>query len=114
MLRGATRVHMAGPAAPGARGGAWCSLFYEQRRRVRRSPLVAADPAAPLEAALAAAHRDVARVLDDPVALALLALGGELAHRGQVLPGQLGLLGVVGVDGDLEGLLGLLDHAGLV
>src|SRR5829696_2222891 len=109
MLRGATSTQQAGPAARGVRGGASCRPFCF--RVGGRSGRVAADPAAPLLGALAPADRDVLGVLVDVEALATGALGGQLAHGGQVLPGQRGLLGVRAVDRHLEGGRGLLDLA---
>jgi predicted ArsR family transcriptional regulator len=77
MLRGATTTHLAGPAAPGVRGGAWCGPFPDAAAVA--FTLVAMD-ALP-------ADRDLAAIalLRDPVRRALyghvVASGGEVSRN---------------------------------
>src|SRR5918911_20308 len=54
MLRGSTRVHMAEPAAPGARGGAWCGLSMSSGRRIYNDGMDTMPP----DRDLAAFHLD--------------------------------------------------------
>src|SRR5215212_5395796 len=76
MLRGATRVHMAGPAAPGARGGAWCSLSMSSGDRIYNGGMddLPADR-----------HLAAIALLQDPVRRALYghvaAAGGEVSRN---------------------------------